>query len=146
MASNSTGNKREEGGQSGDAHRGQFGGDRGVGSALAEKARDTASGMASKAQEAVSNVGNRAEEAVSAVGGGMKSLAETIRGNAPDRGVLGTASANVASALEQGGRHLQEAGLSGLGQDLTNFIRRNPIPTLFVGIGIGYLLARATRS
>jgi uncharacterized membrane-anchored protein YhcB (DUF1043 family) len=30
--------------------------------------------------------------------------------------------------------------------DLTNLIRRNPIPALFVGIGIGFLLARVTRS
>jgi len=33
-----------------------------------------------------------------------------------------------------------------MGDDITNMIRRNPIPALLVGIGIGFLLARATRS
>jgi hypothetical protein len=31
-----------------------------------------------------------------------------------------------------------------MGEDLTNLIRRNPLPAVLVGIGIGYLLARAT--
>ena len=29
---------------------------------------------------------------------------------------------------------------------MTNMIRRNPIPAVLIGIGIGFLLARATRS
>jgi hypothetical protein len=74
----------------------------------------------------------------------MKSLAGTIRDNAPRSGVLGDVSGSVASSLESGGRYLEEHGLSGMGKDMTEMIRRNPLPALLVGIGLGYLLARAT--
>jgi hypothetical protein len=76
----------------------------------------------------------------------MKSLASSIREHTPRSGVMGTASSAVANTLESGGRYLEEEGLRGIGEDLTNLIRRNPIPALLVGIGVGYLLARATRS
>jgi hypothetical protein len=52
----------------------------------------------------------------------------------------------MADTLERGGRYLEEEGLRGIGQDLTNVIRRNPIPALLLGIGIGFLIARSLRS
>jgi hypothetical protein len=52
----------------------------------------------------------------------------------------------VASALDSTGHYLEEQGLSGMAEDLTNLIRRNPIPALLIGVGLGYLLARMTRS
>jgi len=33
-----------------------------------------------------------------------------------------------------------------MADDVTDLIRRNPIPALFVGIGLGFLLARLTTS
>jgi hypothetical protein len=87
-------------------------------------------------------MGHRAEEGVSSVGAGMKSLAGTIRESGPHEGMLGSATSRVANTLESGGRYLQEEGLSGMGHDLAEFIRRNPVPALLVGIGLGFLLAR----
>jgi hypothetical protein len=56
----------------------------------------------------------------------------------------------VADTLEGGGRYLQEHGLSGIGEDLTNLVRRNPVPAVLLGIGLGlglgYLIARVTSS
>ena len=60
--------------------------------------------------------------------------------------MFGSASSSLAHSLESGGRYLQEEGLKGIADDMTNLIRRNPIPALFVGIGIGFLLARSMRS
>jgi len=57
-----------------------------------------------------------------------------------------TASTKVAGALETGGRYLKEEGLSGMADDMARAIRRNPIPAVLIGIGIGFLLARSTRS
>lgn len=112
---------------------------------VADTARETASSMAQTAGDVAANVGHKAADATSAVGGGMKSLAGTIRDKAPHGGIVGSASAGVADTLESGGRYLEEHGLKGIGDDLTNLIRRNPFPALLVGIGFGYLLARATR-
>jgi methyl-accepting chemotaxis protein len=124
---------------------------------LGEQAKETASSLAGQAKNAMSsvaqgagdlacNVGHKAEEMTGKVGSGMQSLAHTIRENTPSTGMVGQASGAVASTLERGGRYLEEEGLKGIGEDLTELIRRNPIPALFVGIGLGFLLARATRS
>lgn len=133
---------------------GQFGGmadkARETAGDLADKARETATDVAGKARDmassAATTIGKKADDAASAVGGGMKSLADTIRENAPNQGVIGKASSSVAGALEHSGRHLQEDGFASIGDELTRMIRRNPLPSLLVGIGIGFLLARATRS
>jgi hypothetical protein len=126
-----------------------------VASDFANKAQDKAAEAASKAKEMGSNVtqkiggaasfvGKKAEDAASAMGAGMKSLGGTIREHAPHSGVAGSASTTVADSLETGGRYLQEHGFGGMCADLTNVIRRNPIPALLIGVGTGFLLARAT--
>lgn len=113
---------------------------------LGDKAKDAASTVSQKAEDLASNVGHKAEDATTAVGDSMKNLASSIREKAPQGGFVGSASSTVADTLESGGRYLQEEGLSGIADDLTNLIKRNPIPALLVGIGLGYMIARATRS
>lgn len=115
-------------------------------SAAAHKAGDAASFLGEKAGEAASFVGHKAEQATAGVGSGMKSLAGTIRGAVPNTGVLHNAGEAVADTLESSGRFLQEEGLKGMADDFTNLIRRNPIPSILVCLGLGYLIARATRS
>jgi hypothetical protein len=115
-----------------------------AGAAGMEKAKDAASSVAHAVGDAGSAVGDKANEATSAVGGGMKSLASTIRHHSPHEGMLGSASTSVADSLESGGRYLQEEGLRGIAADVTALIQRNPIPSVLVGIGIGFLLAKVT--
>jgi hypothetical protein len=113
---------------------------------LMDKAKQAASSVADKARDVASGLGQKAEGATEAVGSGMQSLAGTIRDRGPQGGILGGAATGVASALESSGRYLEEQGLSGMAEDVTNLIRRNPIPAMLVGIGLGFLLARLTRS
>lgn len=94
------------------------------------------------AQEAVSSVGKRAEDATHAAGAGIKSFGNTIREHSPDSYVK-SATGAVADTLENTGKYLEEEGLSGMAEDLTALIKRNPIPALFIGVGVGFLLARA---
>jgi ElaB/YqjD/DUF883 family membrane-anchored ribosome-binding protein len=111
---------------------------------IGEKARETAASVADKAKQAASTVKEKADQAVSGTGSGMQSLAGQIRERGPQEGMLGSASSAVAGTLEQSGRYLEEHGLSGVADDLTNTIRRNPIPAVLISIGIGYLLAKMT--
>jgi hypothetical protein len=48
----------------------------------------------------------------------------------------------VAGTLESGGRYLEEQGLGGIAEDVTGLIRRNPIPAVLIGVGLGFMLAR----
>jgi hypothetical protein len=120
--------------------------DKGTMQAIGEKAGDIASAAADKAKNLAGAVGDKVDSGVSAVGGGMQSVADTIRHKGPSGGVLGSATSAVASGLDNAGSYLEEKGLSGMAEDVTDMIRRNPIPALLVGVGIGYLLARALRS
>jgi hypothetical protein len=120
---------------------------------LTEKAKDVASSAAGTAQdlsrragEMASNLGQKAEDAVSGVGGQMHSLAGTIRENAPNQGWMGSAASSVADSLDASGRYLEGHDLSEISDDLIGVIRRYPLQAVLIGIGVGFLVARATRS
>jgi uncharacterized protein YjbJ (UPF0337 family) len=101
---------------------------------------------ASKAAEGtLSSVVTKASEPMSAVGEQMGSLADVIREKAPHEGAVGTAATTVANKLDAAGAYLQERDLDHMVSDLSSMIRRYPVPSLLIGLGIGYLLARSTR-
>jgi len=111
-----------------------------------EKVQNAASAAMDKAHEMASTAGKRVDEATAALGERVKTAASSLRERAPQEGMLGTASGAVADSLDSAGRYLQEEGLIGMAEDVTELIRRNPIPAMFVGIGIGFMLAKAFRS
>lgn len=113
---------------------------------VASNVADTTSSLADKARDAGNKAVEKSDSAVESVGSGIKNFAGTIRENMPHQGVVGNASDSVANALESSGRYLEEKGLSGIGGDVTDLIKRNPIPALLIAVGVGFLLASATRS
>jgi len=116
-----------------------------VASNLGQRAQDAASSAAQTARETASNLGQRAEDSLSNVGERMSDLAGTLRDRAPREGMLGNAASSVASGLETGGRYLQEHGFSDMSDDLSSLIRSNPIPSLLIGFGAGFLVGMALR-
>jgi hypothetical protein len=115
-------------------------------STAGDKAQQLASSAGDKASELASSAGQKVEDATAALGEKVKSMAGTLRDRGPHEGMLGSASGAVADTLDHAGRYLQEEGLGGMAEDLTELIRRNPIPALLIGVGIGFLLAKAIRS
>ena len=71
----------------------------------------------------------------------MKSLANVIREKAPREGKIGTAATKVAGGLESASDYLQEKKFDHLGEDFRGLVRRYPLQTLLVGLGLGFLLA-----
>lgn len=110
-----------------------------------ERVQQAASAAMDKAQEMVSGASRRVDEATAALGERVKSAAGSLRERGPQEGMLGSASGAVADRLDTAGRYLQEEGLVGMAEDVTELIRRNPIPAMFVGVGIGFMLARLLR-
>ena len=135
-------------------------------SKAADKAGDFAQRAGEKASDFAHQAGERADSAASSVGTGMKNLAGTVREHTPTGGMLGAASERVAEGLEAGGKYLEDRGFHAVAVDLRGYgdsdkpprgydlwtlagdvaglIRRNPIPAVLIGIGIGFLLASAT--
>jgi gas vesicle protein len=113
---------------------------------MMDKVKDTASQAGQAVGNVASKVGQKAEDTTASIGSGMQDLGKKVREKGPESGFFGKATESVAGALEQGGKYLEEKNLSGMGEDLSNMIRRNPVPAVLVGIGIGFLLARTMRS
>jgi hypothetical protein len=76
----------------------------------------------------------------------LESLGDKLREKAPHTGMMGTAAGTVADKLETAGLYLQTSSFEDMGREVTGLIRRYPFQALLVGVGVGYLLARATRS
>ena len=110
-----------------------------------EKVQQAVSTAKDKAQEVASSASKRVDEATAALGQGVKSVAGSLRERGPQEGMLGSATGAVADSLESTGRYIQEEGLVGMAEDVTELIRRNPIPAMLVGVGIGFMLARVFR-
>jgi ElaB/YqjD/DUF883 family membrane-anchored ribosome-binding protein len=115
-------------------------------SSVGQKASDMASNVGKKASDAAASVGEKADDATSAVGSGMKSLAGSIREKTPESGMIGGVTGAVADTLERGGDYLQDRQLSGIAEDVTDIVRRHPLPAIFIGVGLGFVLARMTMS
>lgn len=113
---------------------------------IADKGREAASTAMRSAGDATAAVGKKAEQATTAVGSGMQSIGQAVEQHGPQKGLPGRVTGTVADALENTGRYIEEHGISGIADDLTSLVRRNPIPALLLGIGIGFLIAKATRS
>ncbi|HEY0984380.1 MULTISPECIES: hypothetical protein [unclassified Schlesneria] len=111
---------------------------------------DQASEAACNASKGIASAGSyldqKAEDAACAIGGGLKAAGEAVRHNIPQEGRLGQASSAVAQRLTETGEYLEREGLDGIMQDVSSVIRKNPIPALLIGIGLGVLVARATSS
>jgi len=112
----------------------------------ADQVKDMASNVSENVSKAGSYLDSRAEDATGAVGGGLKAAGEAIRQYAPQEGRFGQATSSVAQSLTDTGEYIEREGLSGICEDITSMIKNNPIPALFIGIGLGFLLSRATSS
>jgi uncharacterized protein YjbJ (UPF0337 family) len=86
-----------------------------------------------------------AAQPIAAVGEKIGSLAEAIREKAPHEGTVRTAATMVADKLDVAGGYLQEKDFNHVLGDVSSMIRRYPVPSLLIGLGIGYLLARSAR-
>ena len=115
-------------------------------STMTDKAKDIATSAAHAAGQAATTVGHKADDAVGAMGAGIKNLAGTVREKAPHDGMLGAASSGVANALESSGGFIEREKLSGMTNDVTNFLKENPLLGICVGVGIGFVLAQLMTS
>ena len=120
-------------------------------SQTADKAKEAACSVGDKMSEAGSSIGAVASHAASAVGamacdvGKMASQAGCDVSKKAEE-MLGTASHAISSTVRESSEYLGEAGFSGVTKDLAKLVRQNPIPSVCIAIGLGWLLARNLRN
>ena len=109
---------------------------------ISQSAADTYNDAKTKAQELGTAAAEKVGSATKAVGEKMSSLAGTLRGNAPQEGTIGSAAQTVANQLDNAGAYLQDNTFENMARDISGLIRRYPIQSLLIGVGIGYLFSR----
>jgi uncharacterized protein YjbJ (UPF0337 family) len=78
--------------------------------------------------------------------GAISTAATTVAGGLESaQGAISTAATAVAGGAESASSYLQEKKFAEMASDLTVLIRRYPVQSLLVGIGLGYVLARLTK-
>jgi hypothetical protein len=97
--------------------------------------------MSVKAREFGETAATKANEAAPVIGEKMKSLANAIREKSPHEGKLGTTASKVAGGLESASRYLHEKKFDHLGEDFRGLVRRYPLRSILIGLGLGFLLA-----
>jgi hypothetical protein len=117
-----------------------------AGKYVADSAKTMASSAMHSAENAASYMGQCADDTRCSVGSSMKSMADSLRSATPEDSMIHGAAGSVASSLESAGQYIADHGFDGMAEDMTNMIRRNPIPAICIAVGIGFLLARATTS
>lgn len=96
--------------------------------ALKDKAEGLAATAAEKARGAVDAVGEKAGEIASAIGEQAQQAAAT-----------------VSDTWEAGKHYVEERGLQGMASDVSEIIRRYPLPSVLLGLCAGFLIARSMR-
>ena len=121
-----------------------------------DKAQDTVETVRAKAEQVAGDVrdqatrigdeaANRADVVTTTVGEKMTDVAGVIRQKAPASGPIADAADTAADTLQRAGTYLQQQDLADIRADLEGLIRRHPLESLLVGLGLGYLLARSMR-
>jgi len=112
---------------------------------VVDTVKEKASDLGDRAQEAGAQAAAKADDAMTATGSQMHTIAQTIREKAPVEGRVGEVAQQAASVLDRSGSYLEQSDLNDVRGDLEQMIKRYPVQSLLVGLGVGYLLARATR-
>jgi len=119
---------------------------RDLGHEAAQKARDIGHDLADAGRSAASAASKTVDNAAARTGEGIASLGDKVREYGPRQGVMGQATETVAHSFEKTGDYLRNEGFTGMANDLTEMVKRNPLPALLFGIGVGFILARLTSS
>ncbi len=113
---------------------------------LGDMASHAASAVGAMAGQTACDVGKRVDDLTASAGAGIQGLGERLSKNSPRAGVVGSASQAVANSVKDGGKYIQDAKLSGIAEDISDLIRRNPVPAVLIGIGLGWFVWRKLRS
>lgn len=105
-----------------------------------------ASAVGTMASQAACDLGKQADNATASAGVGIQGFGDQIGKHTPHAGTVGNASQAFARSVKGAGEYLEEAKLSGMTEDVAQLIRRNPIPSALIAIGLGWFVANKLRS
>src|SRR5215470_4731749 len=112
---------------------------RNIGESNDQSASQRASNGRDQEQEAGSGITQKVSNAYSSLSEGVSSAADTIRQNIPSSETVGSAMTAVANQVDAASTYFQENSFENMLRDVTALVRRYPLQSLMVGLGIGFL-------
>jgi len=112
---------------------------------VGEMANHAASAIGEIASNTAHNVVEKADSLTAQAGCGLRSLGDKLSDGGLQQGMLGSASQAVAKTMHASGDYIDRAKLSGMTSDVADLIRRYPMYSMLVGVGLGCLAARMWR-
>jgi hypothetical protein len=109
---------------------------------VGEMASHAACAVGVMANQAACDVGRKADDLTANAGHSIQEWGDRLGRQAPQAGVMGSASQAVARTVKEGGEYLENAKLSGLTEDLAQLVRRNPIPSVLIALCLGCFVGR----
>jgi hypothetical protein len=103
-------------------------------------------GLVDKAKDAASSVADKAKDLASAVGDKASQAKDKLQHWGSDAGDAVSHAAEKAQEWGSDAAHAVSDQARKAGDELTSLIRRYPVPALFIGFGLGMLMARAMRA
>src|SRR5262249_21992122 len=119
-------------------------------SSMGKNIQESATALRGKAQEGVSNLTDKAQDLATAATEKARAAVDAVSEKAGDIastiGQQAQQAANKVNDTWEAGRHyVEERGLQGMASDVTDVIRRYPLPALLLGVCCGFFLGRAMR-
>jgi hypothetical protein len=108
---------------------------------LSSRVSETAEAARHRAQEFASATATQARDMTSRLGHRVREFAGKVRDKSPHER-LRTTTNQVADRLDSAGTYLEEKSFEGMIDDVAAVIRKYPMQSLLIGIGIGFLLSR----
>jgi hypothetical protein len=108
---------------------------------FSSRVAETAEAAKMKTQELASASAAKARDMTSKLGHKVREFAGKVREKSPHETVRDTTN-RVADGLESAGTYLEETSFQGMVDDVASLIRKYPMQSLLIGIGIGFLLSR----
>src|ERR1700730_7322334 len=114
------------------------------------KAADVIGDTAAPAKEKAAQLGRsavrRVDEGRTSAAGALQSTADSLRSGAQSSGeAISNVANRTAEKLESTANYVRDHDFRGMMQDVEEVVRRNPTPSLFAAIAVGFLMGSALR-
>lgn len=83
-----------------------------------------------------------ADDATTALGRHLQSLSQSLGQRNMAIGLNSVASFTASKGLEKAGKYLETEGFDGVVSDLGEQVKKNPLPFIAIGVGLGFLIGR----
>lgn len=109
---------------------------------VGEMVAGAANAVGSMAHDAVSSVADNADTLAANAGIEIQQFGEQMSKHSPNSGMMGNVSQRLARSVKEGGAYLEDEKLSGITKQALDIVVKNPIPSVCIAIGLGWLIGR----